>query len=110
MGTTGRQSNKAELFQFEKEAATCHIFVLAIVCFPIPDNAEFLEEFRPVPMRVLVHEALDTMDTRGRDPASTYCHGCFYDGEYYKWDGVKQKKCPDEFVSSTPGGELLRFF
>ena len=84
LSTTGRQSNKAELFQFEKEAATCHIFVLAIVSFPIPGNAEFQGEFRPMPMRVLVHETLDTLDIRGRDAASTYCHGCFHDWEYNK--------------------------
>jgi hypothetical protein len=41
LGTTWRQSNKAELFQFEKESAACHIFVLAVESFPIPDNAEF---------------------------------------------------------------------
>lgn len=46
--------------------------VLAIVCFPIPGNAELLGEFRPVPMGVLVHEALDTLDIRGRDAASSY--------------------------------------
>lgn len=84
LGTTERQGNNAELFQFEKEAATCHIFVLAIVCFPIPGNAECLGEFRPMPMRVLVHEALDTLDIRERDAASTYCYGCFHDWEYNK--------------------------
>lgn len=80
LGATGRQSNKTELFQFEKESATCHVFVLTIVSFPIPGNAEFPGEFRPMPMGMLVHEALDTLDIGGRDAASTYCHGCFHDG------------------------------
>lgn len=84
LGTTERQGNNAELFQFEKEAATCHIFVLAIVCFPIPGNAEFPGEFRPMPMGVFVHEALDTLDIRGRDAAPTYCYGYFHDWEYNK--------------------------
>ena len=57
------------------------------ILFPgqhIPVNAEFLGEFRPMPMGVLVHEALDTPDIRGCDAASTYCHGCFHDKEYSK--------------------------
>lgn len=84
LDTTWRQSNKAELFQFEKDTAACHIFVLSIVSFPIPGNAEFLGEFRPVPTGVFSHEALDKLDIRGRDAASTYCHGCFHDWEYNK--------------------------
>ena len=84
LGTTWRQSNKAELFQFEKESAACHIFVLSIVSFPVPVNAEFLGEFRPVPMGVFSHEALDKLEIRGCDAASTYCHGCFHDKEYSK--------------------------
>ena len=62
LGTAWRQSNKAELFQFEKESAACHIFVLSIERFPIPVNAEFPGEFCPMPVGVLVHEALDALD------------------------------------------------
>ena len=41
LGTTWRQSNNAKLFQFEKESAARHIFVLAIGGFPIPGTTEF---------------------------------------------------------------------
>ena len=84
LGTAWRQSNKAELFQFEKESAACHIFVLSIERFPIPVNAEFPGEFCPMPVGVLVHEALDSLDIKGRDAASLYCHGYFHDWEYNK--------------------------
>jgi len=84
LGTTWRQSNNAKLFQFEKESAARHIFVLAIGGFPIPGTTEFPGEFRPMPMGVLTYEALDTLEIRGCDAASTYCHGCFHDKEYSK--------------------------
>ena len=84
LDTTWRQSNNAELFQFEKKSAACHIFVLAIGGFPIPGTTEFPGEFRPVPMGVFSHEALDKLDIRRHDAASTYCHGCFHDKKYSK--------------------------
>ncbi|MDN3514001.1 MAG: hypothetical protein NG747_06345 [Candidatus Brocadia sp.] len=57
-----------------------------------------------MPMGVIVHEALDTLDIRGRDAASSYCHGCFHDGEYNKWNGVKPgKNAPTNLFLSHRG-------
>ena len=65
--------------QFQEQAATGHVLMVAVGGTPVPDMTEFLGQSSSIPIRMIVQQALNKLDIGNRNRASLTGHEYLHD-------------------------------